>query len=424
MTVVETVARVRAGSGSSVVRLFRHPRLPLVAGLDAERPTVRVWDCGAGRLRELGCVGAESREYGDVEWEKRGRIPAADWHPRQPLLVVAGEDGVRRWTPDGVRDLESVPPGARYHDIAFSPDGGTLWATPSWDGENSAWDSSDVIELASGSVSTGPRWDTGVAEHPAGGLVVTLHSDQGATFGLFARVDDASSPATMRVLRRALVLDVDGYETPVFSTDGRHLAVRGNAYGNSLEVFEFPSLRSVLATTLGDPTPGYPYPQEWLDQMRAWSRQNLAFAAAPGTLWIGTPTGTLVELDVETRHTVEHEVATGSRVTALSATATGELVVATDDGDLLLLSLAAGAPAAIAGSRGADGEPSAAEVAEFLDSTSEVPADGDLEDHLVRTDGRRIWDADEVANATRADETDPTWLQLQAAFNALREQDT
>lgn len=423
MTVVETVARVRVGSGSSVVRLFCHPRLPLIAGLDAERPAVRVWDCGAGRLRELGCVGAESSEYGDAaEWEKRQRIPAVDWHPHRPLLVVAGEDGVRRWTPDGVRDLESVPLGARYPDIAFSPDGGTLWATPSWDGEDSAWDSSDVIELASGSVSTGPRWDTGVAEHPAGGLVVTLHSDQGATFGLFARVDDASSPATMRVLRRALVLDVDGYEKPVFSADGRHLAIRGNAYGNSLEVFEFPSLRSVLATPLGDPTPGYPYPREWLDQMRAWSRHNLAFAAAPGILWIGTPTGTLVELDVETGHTVEHEVATGSRVTALGTTATGELVVATDDGDVLLLSLAAGA--GTAGSRGVDGEPSGAAVAEFLDSTSEVPDDGDLEDHLVRTDGRHIWEADDVANVTRADETHPTWLQLQAAFNALREQDT
>jgi hypothetical protein len=189
-------------------------------------------------------------------------------------------------------------------------------------------------------------------------------------------------------------------------------------------VFEFPSLRSVLATTLGDPSPGYPYPQEWLDQMRAWSRQNLAFAAAPGTLWIGTPTGTLVELDVETQHAVEHEVATGSRVTALGTTATGELVVATDDADLLLLSLAAGGPGATSGSRGADGEPSGAAVAEFLDSTSEVPDDGDLEDHLVRTDGRHIWDADDVANATRADETHPTWLQLQAAFNALREQDT
>ncbi|MFJ7044956.1 hypothetical protein ACIQVC_16310 [Streptomyces sp. NPDC101112] len=423
MTVVETVARVRVGSGSSVVRLFCHPRLPLVAGLDAERPAVRVWDCGAGRLRELGCVGAESSEYGDAaEWEKRQRIPAVDWHPHQPLLVVAGEDGVRRWAPDGAHELESVPPGARYHDVAFSPDGGALWATPSWDGEDSAWDSSDVIALASGSVTTGPRWDTGVAEHPAGGLVVTLHSDQGATFGLFARVDDASSPATMRVLRRALVLDVDGYEKPVFSADGRYLAIRGNAYGNSLEVFEFPSLRSVLATTLGDPTPGYPYPREWLDQMRAWSRHNLAFAAAPGVLWIGTPTGTLVALDVATGHMVEHEVATGSRVTALSATATGELVVATDDGDILLLSLAAGA--ATAGSRGVDGEPAGAAVEEFLDSTSEVPDDGDLEDHLVRTDGRHIWDADDVAKVTRADETHPTWLQLQAAFNALRQQDT
>ena len=86
----------------------------------------------------------------------------------------------------------------------------------------------------------------------------------------------------MRVLSRALILDCDGYETPVFSADGRHFAIRGNAYDDSVEVFEFPSLTRVLATTLGEPSPGYPYPAEWLAQMRAWSRHNLAFGAAPG----------------------------------------------------------------------------------------------------------------------------------------------
>ena len=93
--------------------------------------------------------------------------------------------------------------------------------------------------------------------------MLTFQSDQGATLGLFARVDQGSTPAAMRVLRRALILDCDGYQTPVFSADGRHLAIRGNAYDNSVEVFEFPSLTRVLATTLGDPSPGYPYPAEW-----------------------------------------------------------------------------------------------------------------------------------------------------------------
>jgi hypothetical protein len=32
----------------------------------------------------------------------------------------------------------------------------------------------------------------------------------------------------MRVLRRALILDADGYQTPVLSADGRYLAIRGN----------------------------------------------------------------------------------------------------------------------------------------------------------------------------------------------------
>jgi hypothetical protein len=38
-----------------------------------------------------------------------------------------------------------------------------------------------ALELASGTVAAGPRWDTGVAAHPGGGLVATLCSDQGAT---------------------------------------------------------------------------------------------------------------------------------------------------------------------------------------------------------------------------------------------------
>jgi hypothetical protein len=188
--------------------------------------------------------------------------------------------------------MDGLPPAAAYRYLAFSPDGQTLWAFPSPEAMQDRWrHSSDAIDLASGTVRAGWGWDTGVARHPGGGLVLTFQSDQGATYGLFARVDQDTRPAAMRVLSRALILDCDGYETPVFSADGRHFAIRGNAYDNSVEVFEFPSLTRVLATTLGEPSPGYPYPAEWLAQMRAWSRHNLAFGAEPGVLWVGTPTG-------------------------------------------------------------------------------------------------------------------------------------
>jgi hypothetical protein len=391
----------------------------LAAGLDSERPAVHVWEFGAGQLHELGTVGAESAVYGDaVGWERRERTPAVAWHPDQPLLMVAGEDGVVRWTPAGLSEPEGLPPTAGYSDLAFSPDGRTLWASPSSGDEGDAWESSDVLDLASGTVRTGPRWDTGVAEHPAGGLVVTLCSDQGATLGLFARVDHEAVPAAMRVLRRALILDADGYETPVFGADGRHLAIRGNAYDNSLEVFGFPSLHRVLATTLGEPSPGYPYPEEWLAQMRAWSRHNIAFGAQPGVLWVGTPRGTLVEVDLDGPHAVEHDVLAGSPVTALGATTTGELLVAGGEGDLALLSVRTGSAKA----RPTDGDASRATVTAFLDATSDVPEGGDLETHLVVTDGVRDWEPDDLATVNTATATDPTWLQLTVAVNNLLHQ--
>ncbi|MFE0510847.1 hypothetical protein [Streptomyces sp. NPDC058964] len=342
------------------------------------------------------------------------------WHPDQPLLVVAGEDGVVQWTPAGLCELDGSPATADYRSLAFSPDGRTLWASPSSGDEDIAWESSDVLDLASGTVGAGPRWDTGVAEHPGGGLVATLCSDQGATLGLFARVDDGTAPAAMRVLRRALILDADGYETPVFSGDGRHLAIRGNAYENSLEVFEFPSLHRVLATTLGEPNPGFPYPQEWLDQLHAWSRHNIAFGSQPGVLWVGTPTGTLVEVDLEARHAIEHEVLGGSPVSGLGATATGGLVIAGGGGELELLSVRAGS----AKSHDTERDTSRAAVTAFMDTTSEVPDDdGDLETHLAVTDGARTWESADLATVTTATATDPTWLRLRAVINDARDQD-
>jgi hypothetical protein len=243
--------------------------------------------------------------------------------------------------------------------------------------------------------------------------VLTFQSDQGATLGLFARVDQDTTPAVMRVLRRALILDCDGYQTPVFSADGRHLAIRGSAYGNSVEVFEFPSLTRVLAATLGEPSPGYPYPDEWLEQMRAWSRHNLAFAAAPGVLWVGTPAGILVEVDVDGKRAVEHDVLAGSPVTALCANAAGDLVVAAGTGELVLMSVQADPAEHRPGETRAPNEL----VAAFLDSASEAPDDSNLDEHLVVTSGTQTWAPGDLETVNSATGTDPTWLQIRATMN-------
>jgi hypothetical protein len=132
MAVAQTVRRVRVGSGAWAERLVRHPRLPLVAGLDSERPAVHVWACGAGELRELGTVGGGSPAYaGAYGRERMKRTPAVAWHPDQALLLVASEGAVTRWTPAGVRGQGGLPPAAAYRRLAFSPDGRTLWASPS-----------------------------------------------------------------------------------------------------------------------------------------------------------------------------------------------------------------------------------------------------------------------------------------------------
>jgi hypothetical protein len=99
--------------------------------------------------------------------------------------------------------------------------------------------------------------------------------------------------------RRALILDADGYQTPVISPDGRYLAIRGNSYENSLEVFEFPSLTRVFATVLGEPHRSGKYDPDWDRQYRAWSRHNIAFGVQPSLLWVGTPAGTPDHGDLE-----------------------------------------------------------------------------------------------------------------------------
>jgi hypothetical protein len=402
--------------GSFVERLACHGRLPLIAGLDAARPAVHVWRFGPAGLRPLGVIDADAAAYPPEAWERYRLIPSVAWHPHEPSLVLTGEAGLRRWTLDGVSAVVGSPSSAGYRDVAFSPDGRTLWASPSSSlDEDAAWQSSDALDLATGALRAGPRWDTGVVEHPGGGLVVTLSSDQGATDVLFARPDDGA-PASLRVFGHAIILDVDGYEVPVFSADGRYLAIRGNAYVQSLDVFEFPTMRKVLHTTLGEPYPGFPYPSEWLEEQALWSRHNIAFASRSGALLVGTPWGSVLEIDLENERASEHGV-TAAPVSALAVMSTGQLVLADRSGQLAVMDAPGNVPL---DDRPASATAARERVEEFLSATTELPEDADLDTSLVRTDGRRTWNSDDLETVTTADEADPTWLRLQAAINAYR----
>lgn len=411
------VAWVVAG-GSFVERLVCHGRLPLIAGLDSARPAVHVWELGSGGLQQLGIVDAGVVAYPPEVWKRYGLVPSLAWHPHEPRLAVTGAAGLQGWTPDGSFVVAGAAPSAAYRDVAFSPDGRTLWASPtSTLDEDEAWQQSDALDLVTGALRVGPRWDSGVVEHPGGGLVVTLSSDQGATDVLFARPDDAV-PASMRILRHAIILDADGYEAPVFSDDGRYLAVRGNAYVQSLDVFEFPTMRKVLHTTLGEPYPGYPYPPEWLEEQARWSRYNIAFAPRSAVLLVGTSRGGIVEIDLDSGSVSEHHVVSGP-ISALALMPTGQLVVADRTGQLAVVDAPGDAGRTI---RPPVATAARARVEEFLATTTELPHDADMDASLVRHDGQRAWGSDDLETVTTAKDTDPTWLRLQAAINSHRQE--
>ncbi|OLF08884.1 hypothetical protein BLA60_22860 [Actinophytocola xinjiangensis] len=381
-----------------------HPRLPLVAGVNSADPVVRVWDSDAGGLRVLETIGADSPPYDDVHVGRR--TPAVAWHPDRALLLVADERAVVMWTPDGVDELDDLPATAAYRWLGFSPDGEGLWAAPSSGDEHKPWElSSDVLDPYSGTVHPGPGWHTGIAAHPSGEVVATLHGDDiDGTSVVFARVDDGTAPTTMRLLERTLDLEVDNYETPIFSADGRHLAIRGHN-DNSLDVVGFPSLQHVLRTILdqrGNPLPTHPGP-----------RHDIAFGTRPGVLWLGTTAGILVEIDLDEQRTTGHDVLDGHPVTALAATPAGELVVATAHGDLVLLSVRTDPDR----DRAPDDDAVRATATSFLDTTSEVPDDGGPEAPWVVRDDAPNWVSDGLATAT-----EPAWLRLQAAIDNPRGQ--
>lgn len=292
-----------------------------------------------------------------------------------------------RWTPNGTSVLDV----AVSFDVAFSPDGQSLWTSPT---PPERYDRSDVIDLGTGAVMPAPVWDGGIVAHPAGGLVATMQSDQGASFVLFSRPGEK-----LRFLDLALILESNCWGLPVFSSDGRYLAIRGNTYEHQVLVFEFPSLRRVRKISLREP--------KRLKRNASWPWGNVAFGARPGALWIGTPSGTLLEFDVERGRTTKHKLLR-SAVTSLASTSSGDLVVA---GDCELALVPVPSPRTVA-------DP--ATVAEFLASTKEIPDEGLTEDHVVHTDGVGTWRPEELATITKTSPGDPHWLRSRAWTNVHR----
>jgi hypothetical protein len=239
-------------------------------------------------------------------------------------------------------------------------------------------------------------WDSDIVAHPAGGLVATLNSDQGATMVLFAQVSDNR----LQVLRRALILDVDGYSAPMFSADGRFFAIRGNAYEHHVQVFEFPSLEQLLVVPLGDG-----------DSYDSWSFHNLAVVA--DTLLVGTPKGTIAQLSVDQDRYVIHQVG-DEPITALAVGADGSVLVGTAGG----LQLLDAAPFESA-HRPAD----TSLVATFVEQTSILEDLSDLEEALDLTDGTRSFGSDEL-DKSEPDPADPSWLQIRTHLNALPQNET
>jgi hypothetical protein len=396
-----------------------HPSLPLVAGLAIDRPAVSVWSYEAGGgARLLATVGDDERRYDDYPlWERFGLTPSLSWHPDHPRLAIAGHHALLEWSPDALHAIHRGTDGARY--VAYSPDGDALWASPAFGGIASLsqsddgpadWDHSVVIDLESDERRLAPPWDTGVAVHPGSDVVATLQSDQGATSILFARTMRDDRPARFAFLNRALILDADGYEPPVFSRNGQYLAVRGNAYENTLQVFEFPSLDLVLATTLGEGYPGHPVSDEWAEQYQSWSRHNIAFSPAMGALLVGTPDGAVLEIDLANLEARRREIVPGERITTMTATQAGQLLACTEQGDLLLL----GRPSAVTN----DPTPQA-RVETFLKTALAVDGDRDLNSQLVLTDGSRAWTNEQLAATTTPEADDPMWLRFRAHINAL-----
>ncbi|WP_086821707.1 hypothetical protein [Allokutzneria sp. NRRL B-24872] len=357
------LSAVFGGTGPAPVeRLVCHPRLPLVAAVDGGRRAVHVLDCGRNELGLLAGIGSESSAYGEVEpWERGMRDAFAVWHPVEPRLLVATEGTVWSWTPTELRELTGLPAGAVYEELLFSPDGDTLWASPSATSSRDV----DAIGLVTGEVVVVGVYPQGGA-HPSGAVMLTTSQDQGGSRIDFLRVEQGA-PADRQLQRLMVLLGNDGYQPPIFSPDGHFFAIRGCAYGETLTAFAFPTLEEVL--------------HEKFDGTEddGWWRNDITFGAKPGTLWVGTPTGALWSYDLVAGTKTDHGVLAGPPVTAIGCTSLGQLVIGCDNGEILLASINDGA----AVDHPVDLDAVRADAAAFLAATEDVPEDVDDVDSFL-----------------------------------------
>ncbi|GAB3250674.1 WD40 repeat domain-containing protein [Kineosporia babensis] len=394
---IRSVAQIQAGPDVSLEGLFSHPGRPWVATLDADRPVIRVWDCSSDQIRLVAVIDEQAAPYPSERWLLYGLTPELAWHPDAVQLLICTPGRLRLWSPQGLQDVANLPATIGYRDVAFSPDGSTVWACPAADDDQ--YERCDVIALDQGIVGSAPYWDTGIVEHPAGGLLLTLVSDQGESYGIFAETGGQR-------LRAALILDADGYRKPVFSPDGRFLAIRGNAYQDLLSLYAFPTLEEIVRLPLDALLPeGHPEGN--------WSGNEIAFDRY-GTLWIGTPVGEIVLLDLEHDNAEKFPVPGGFPVLGVALLATGQLLV-TGERDLVLVEPTE--PTAEA----AEADP--ALVQAFIAGTEALPEGSALPDSLTLHDGRRSWDGSELAVVTSAEDTDPMWLRARAGINQALQQE-
>jgi WD40 repeat protein len=311
-------------------RLRFHPTLPLLATSDALHQAVHVWTWNEGKMRLLASPGDRTKKL-PASFSRGGGVEAA-WHPTLPMLAVTGLGGVQLWDcsfDSGVRRVGSVgilpaeertadrflytvseggapfgpvksqgtitrtPPS--YFYAAFSPLGRSLWASPSSDGVEFRSDWFTPEETAGEHFS---YWDTEMVAHPEGVLVATFESEQMGTLLRFASVQPGLFGDVLQPLRRALMMDVDGYEGLSFSPRGERFLFRGNAYDNACYLYDFPSLRVRCVLFFeGRKELEKKLPVSW--QRRRWSFfESADFAPDGSSVLVGLSSGRLIDFEL------------------------------------------------------------------------------------------------------------------------------
>lgn len=442
-----TIASVHHGAPLHHLRF--HPTLPLLATVDAHHVAVHVWTWRAGELLRLGSIGEPgvARVPDSIGRLQRGRD--IDWHPTRPWLAVAGAQGVQLWMCDlaaGVQLLRTcgvMPPCERvvedtlywqssnggemqpvtrhrtiprelpgYMHVGFSPSGRSLWASAVDARDEEVRDglASDWFDLDDPAHATQVwRWDTDLALHPEGELMAAFESNQGATLLRFARVNDGPAGESIETLRRALVLDADGYCDLTFSPRGDRFLFHGNAYEGFCQVHAFPSLERVCIVPLDGwkETLEKRLPPSWNDYCPFF--ESLAFSPDNEGLLIGLRSGHLVDLDLRTLEPRDHVLLLDRPLSAFRVRAHDGLLAVTDlDGLLRLYQLPHPAAHPDTTSRPL--------TRSFVDATAPATRYAPWDD-LSLTDGLREW-SDASLDTSDLPDSAPTWARLGAALRA------